>query len=277
MQFDPAAVVTRMGKYWNTILHARQANSLVGSARNISAHYDLSNEMFRLFLSHDMTYSAGIFDEEVETLRKQAGERDFLIPHSSRKQIDFLELAQYKKLDRILDQLQVSRYVQHLHFRWKMSYFPLQLTYKCPLRAMQIAKALTKLSSGRNVSITPLSDDHVLEIGCGWGSMAIRAVSRFPGLKWTAITISEEQLALATERVQAAGLANAIQVVLCDYRKAAEKFGPKSFSKVVSIEMIEAVGHEFQPGYFAAIDECLMSGGISCFCPTYRDICTRTQ
>jgi cyclopropane-fatty-acyl-phospholipid synthase len=92
--------------------------------------------------------------------------------------------------------------------------------------------------------------------------MAIRAAERCPNLKgWTGITLSKEQLELADHRIKEKKLGEHIRVVFCDYRDAAAKFGAGTFTKVVSIEMIEAVGHEFLPGYFAAIDECLKVGG----------------
>mmetsp|Transcript_14916 Transcript_14916/g.39632 ORF Transcript_14916/g.39632 Transcript_14916/m.39632 type:complete len:845 (+) Transcript_14916:70-2604(+) len=106
--------------------------------------------------------------------------------------------------------------------------------------------------------------DKALEIGCGWGSTAIRAAQRCPKLKsWTAITISQQQLELAQARIIEAGVGHIVKVVFCDYRNAASRFGAGFFSKIVSIEMIEAVGHEFLPGYFAAIDECLKPGGLA--------------
>jgi cyclopropane-fatty-acyl-phospholipid synthase len=92
--------------------------------------------------------------------------------------------------------------------------------------------------------------------------MAIAAAKRCPSLRsWTAITISQQQLELAMARVKQAGVEDKVQVVFCDYRDAAARFGSCSFSKIVSIEMIEAVGHDYLPGYFAAIDECLRPGG----------------
>jgi len=203
MAWSPIKLVSPLAKRYYARLHEKRANSQDGSKRNIADHYDLSNEMFKMFLSADMTYSAGIFDAEVEAMKAKG-------PSAG----DFLELAQKKKLDRMLD--------------------------------------LINLEAG----------DNVLEIGCGWGSMAIRAAERCPGLKrWTAITLSMEQLKLAEERIASAGFKDKIQVVFCDYRDAASKFGSGSFSKVVSCEMIEAVGHEFLPAYFSAIDECLKPGG----------------
>jgi cyclopropane-fatty-acyl-phospholipid synthase len=97
--------------------------------------------------------------------------------------------------------------------------------------------------------------DHVLEIGCGWGGFAIEAV-RKTGCRVTAITISQAQYDLATQRVKAAGLEGRIEVKICDYRKIEGQF-----DRVVSIEMIEAVGHEFLPDYFSAIDRALKPGG----------------
>ena len=97
--------------------------------------------------------------------------------------------------------------------------------------------------------------DHLLEIGCGWGGMAIHA-ARTRGCRVTAITVSREQHELATARVAAAGLADRIAIEYRDYRDLTG-----TFSKIVSIEMLEAVGHEFLPGYFATLARVLAPGG----------------
>ncbi len=97
--------------------------------------------------------------------------------------------------------------------------------------------------------------DHVLEIGCGWGGFAMYAAERF-GCRVTSITISEEQLKLARERVAAAGLASLIDVRFCDYREIEGQF-----DKIVSIEMFEAVGAEYFAAFFAACDRALKPGG----------------
>ena len=96
---------------------------------------------------------------------------------------------------------------------------------------------------------------HVLEIGTGWGSFALHAASTY-GCRVTTTTISREQHALATERVRAAGLSDRVDVRLQDYREL-----DGQFDRVVSIEMIEAVGHRFLPTYFAAIDRLLKRDG----------------
>ena len=97
-------------------------------------------------------------------------------------------------------------------------------------------------------------DTHVLEIGTGWGALAIRAAQR--GARVTTLTISAEQKTLAEQRIAAAGVADRVQVLLRDYREA-----HGSYDAVVSVEMIEAVGDEYWPDYFAAIAGLLRPGG----------------
>jgi cyclopropane-fatty-acyl-phospholipid synthase len=99
--------------------------------------------------------------------------------------------------------------------------------------------------------------DHVLEIGCGWGGFAIHA-ARTRGCRVTAITISREQHELASARVAAAGLADRVSIEYRDYRELGH--GP-AFDKLVSIEMLEAVGYEYLPDYFATCARVLRPGG----------------
>lgn len=97
--------------------------------------------------------------------------------------------------------------------------------------------------------------DHVLEIGCGWGAFAIEVV-RQTGCRLTGITLSHEQLALARDRVKEAGLEDKIDLKICDYRHIEGQF-----SKIVSIEMLEAVGHSGLKTFFKACDKALIPGG----------------
>ena len=176
----------------NFLMNSRFVNTVSNAINNISAHYDISNEMFASFLSKDMTYSCAIFESKEEPL----------------------ETAQYRKLDRIIQQ--------------------------------------ARLQSG----------DHVLEIGSGWGSFAIRAVQK-TGCKVTTLTLSIEQKVLAEQRIRAAGLQDRITVLLCDYRKHVPV---RPYDKLVSIEMIEAVGKEFLETYFEKVNDCLKKeGGIAVF------------
>jgi cyclopropane-fatty-acyl-phospholipid synthase len=94
----------------------------------------------------------------------------------------------------------------------------------------------------------------VLEIGTGWGTLAIRAAQR--GAHVTTITISTEQAELAQRRVDDAGVSDRVEIALRDYRDQEGQF-----DAVVSVEMIEAVGEKYWPTYFAAIDSLLAPGG----------------
>ena len=166
-----------------------QENTLEGARSNISAHYDVSNDLFAAFLDPTMSYSSAWFDEAEP------------VASASR-----LEEAQLRKIDGILD---------YAHVR---------------------------------------SGTRVLEIGTGWGSLAIRAAQR--GAHVTTVTISQEQLSLARERVAAAGLADRVDVRLQDYREVTGQF-----DAIVSVEMIEAVGEAYWPTYFATLDRLLAPGG----------------
>ena len=98
---------------------------------------------------------------------------------------------------------------------------------------------------------------HVLEIGCGWGGFAHRLAERTEA-KLTATTISERQYEYAQNRIQKAGFHDRISIVKQDYRDLTGHF-----DRVVSIEMIEAVGHEFLPTYFSQISDLLVSDGAA--------------
>ena len=107
----------------------------------------------------------------------------------------------------------------------------------------------------RKLSLGP--DDHVLEIGSGWGGFALHAAGRY-GSRVTTTTISPAQHALATERVRAAGLADRVSVLLKDYRELTG-----SFDKLVSIEMIEAVGHQYFGTFFHRCADLLRPHGLA--------------
>ena len=151
----------------------------------IAHHYDLSNDLFRLFLDESLTYSAALFDGD---------------PHGD------LHEAQLRKIDRLLDRTGVG------------------------------------------------PGSRVLEIGTGWGELAIRAAAR--GASVRSVTLSVEQQALARERIAAAGHADRVRVDLCDYRDL-----DGQYDAVLSVEMIEAVGHEYWPTYFRTLDRVLAPGG----------------
>ncbi|MFQ3280905.1 class I SAM-dependent methyltransferase [Reinekea sp.] len=108
--------------------------------------------------------------------------------------------------------------------------------------------------------------DHLLEIGTGWGAMAIYAAQHY-GCNVTTTTLSDEQFSLTQERVRALNLEDQITLLKTDYRELSGQF-----DKVVSIEMIEAVGHGFMPGYFKKIDQLLTPKGVALLqCITIAD------
>ncbi|MEM8945059.1 MAG: cyclopropane-fatty-acyl-phospholipid synthase family protein [Planctomycetota bacterium] len=132
------------------------------------------------------------------------------------------------------------------------------MTYSCgifpsddaTLEAASIEKydrICQKLSLGEN--------DRVVEIGCGWGGFAEHAAYNY-GCRVTGITISREQLEFARERIDRAGLASRVELKLCDYRDL-----EGTFDKLVSIEMIEAVGHEYLGAFFAKCGQVLRPDG----------------
>jgi len=166
----------------------RHRNTVTQSRSNISHHYDLSNDLFTLFLDPTLTYSSALF--EVVDGRPHGG----------------LEAAQHRKIDRLLDQAEVG------------------------------------------------PGTRLLEIGTGWGELALRAASR--GATVRTVTLSQEQLELAQARVDAAGLSDQVSIELLDYRLL-----DGQYDAVVSVEMIEAVGDEYWSTYFQTVDDLLVPGG----------------
>ncbi len=165
--------------------HRLRRNTVRQARRNIASHYDLSNDLYRLFLDESLTYSSAVFASPSQSL----------------------EEAQQNKYARVAD--------------------------------------LAGVEPGM----------HVLEIGSGWGSFAIYLAAE-RGATVTTITISEEQANLARERIEAAGLTDRVSVELRDYRDITGEF-----DAIVSVEMLEAVGHEYFPAFFETCDRVLRRGG----------------
>ena len=105
----------------------------------------------------------------------------------------------------------------------------------------------------RKLSLNPA--DRVVEIGCGWGGFALHAAAHY-GCHVTGVTISQEQLAFARRRVAEAGLADRVDLRMQDYRDVRGKF-----DKLVSIEMIEAVGHQYLGAFLRTCSDLLTPGG----------------
>ena len=120
-----------------------------------------------------------------------------------------------------------------------------------PLEEASIAK-LDRIC--RKLDLKP--NDHVLEIGTGWGGFALHAARNY-GCRITTTTISRQQHELARQRIEAAGLADRITLLLEDYRDL-----DGHYDKLVSIEMIEAVGHDYYDTYFRKCGELLKPDGM---------------
>ena len=167
------------------VSHWARRNTTARSRENISAHYDLGNDFFSLFLDPSMMYSSAVFPT----------------PES-----DLATAATYK-LKLICEDLELS------------------------------------------------ANDHLVEIGTGWGGMAIYAAENY-GCRVTTTTISREQYDYAREAVARRGLQDRITVLFDDYRDLSGRF-----DKLVYIEMIEAVGHQFYDTYFSTLSRLLKPHG----------------
>ena len=168
------------------IMHWLKRNTRSGSRKNISAHYDIGNDLFKLFLDDTMMYSSAYYENS---------------------SIDLANAA-VAKLDLVCKKLQLN------------------------------------------------ANDHLLEIGTGWGGLAIHAARHY-GCKVTTTTISEEQFCLATEKVRKEGLDDRVSVVKQDYRDLSGEY-----DKLVSIEMIEAIGHQYMDTYFKKCASLLKADGM---------------
>jgi cyclopropane-fatty-acyl-phospholipid synthase len=180
------SILANLLKPINRMIHKFNSNTKTGSQKNISYHYDLSNDFYKLWLDKSMTYSCGIFETKDSSLYES-------------------QQLKYQKL--------------------------------CEDLALK-------------------ETDHVLEIGCGWGGFAEYAATNY-GCRITGVTISKEQLKFAKERIKNAGLEDKVDLRFQDYRDIDGKF-----DKIVSIEMLEAVGAEFYPKFFEKCSSLLKPEGL---------------
>ncbi|MBO6542224.1 MAG: class I SAM-dependent methyltransferase [Alphaproteobacteria bacterium] len=127
--------------------------------------------------------------------------------------------------------------------------------FDSPHQDLSAAQMNKYRSLAHNMDLKP--DSNLLEIGCGWGGFAEYAASEI-GCKVTALTISNEQLAFARERIASKGLSDRVEVRFQDYRDVTEKF-----DRIASIEMFEAVGEQYWPAYFSKVRDCLTPGGLA--------------
>jgi cyclopropane-fatty-acyl-phospholipid synthase len=167
------------------IYHKARKNTKEGSKKNILAHYDLGNDMYKTFLDKEMMYSSAIYPNQQATLDE----------------------AQLHKLDTICKRLDLK------------------------------------------------PGETLLEIGTGWGALAIYAVQHY-GVHVTTTTISDAQFKYAKARIDSLGLNHKITLLCKDYRELEGQY-----DKLVSIEMIEAVGHEYLSSFFETCNKHLKAEG----------------
>ncbi len=175
-------------RFANRVGHLLRPNTRATARRNISEHYDLSNDFFALWLDPSMMYSAAKWPAHAPELS--------------------LAAAQTEKNEALC---------RKLHLK---------------------------------------SSDHVLEIGTGWGGWALHAARTY-GCRVTTVTISQQQFELARRRVADAGLGHRVDVQLCDFRDITGQF-----DKIVSIEMVEALGHRFQATFAEVVARLLKPDGL---------------
>jgi len=134
--------------------------------------------------------------------------------------------------------------------------------YETPQSSMQQAQLAKVRRALRMVDVKP--GERVLEIGCGWGALAEMATTEF-GASVVGVTLSTEQLAWARARMARCGVAERADLRLQDYRDIGrDGSADQSFDAICSIEMIEAVGREYWPTYFATVARLLKTGGRAC-------------
>ena len=145
------------------------------------------------------------------------------------------------------------------------AFLSMDMTYSCAM----FATPGEALHTAQDRKLRALADKarlkpgmHVLEIGFGWGSLSLLLAKHY-GVHVTGITLSEQQLQLASQRVQAAGLGHLITFQLCDYRAHEPPAGLPAYDAIISCEMLEAVGHEYLPAYFHHVARLLAPTGIA--------------
>lgn len=182
-------------------------NTRRGARQNISAHYDLGNDLFEAFLDQRMQYSCAVFENGADFQSAISSGSEDRSGASDPDTGDGLEQAQLVKLNRICEALDLG------------------------------------------------PGDHLLEIGTGWGGLAVHAAGEYQS-HVTTTTISRRQYDLARRRIDERGLGDRIELLERDYRDLEGRF-----DKLVSIEMIEAVGWQYFDLFFQRCADLLRSGG----------------
>lgn len=252
------------------LLNKRYANTKVGSLRNIGAHYDISNAMYKAFLSKDMTYSCAVFDtldsDVTGPLLAHVNHQQVVSRgtatngHNNSAATGVFEPLQFSSADLPTPPSEVEAGSLQAPSRGRQT--PVDELEQAQYKKLELIIKRANIRPGHRV----------LEIGTGWGSFAMQAV-KMTGCIVDSVTLSVEQKALAEQRIAEAGLAGNITVHLLDYRDFPDSWTDR-FDRVCSIEMLEAVGIEFLPTYFSCVDRVLkQDGGMAVFqCITMPEV-----
>lgn len=186
------------------------------------------------FLSEDMTYSCAIFEDLDADLVTDRQDQRPLVKNSGQQLPPSSEETQRTQRSTLLDDNPSTR----------------DELYNAQIRKLNYVVAKARISSGQKI----------LEIGSGWGSMAILIAQRFPDTTIDTLTLSVQQQSLAQARIKEAGVADRVTVHLMDYRAMPSSW-QSSFDRVVSVEMIENVGTEFLAEYWRVVDWAMKKQG----------------
>ncbi|KAG9078557.1 hypothetical protein FS749_009402, partial [Ceratobasidium sp. UAMH 11750] len=231
-----SSIASLLFNFPQRLTSTRFLNTLSNSRSNISAHYDISNQMFEAFLSRDMTYSCAIFP----TLDA--------------------DLVHADKGKRLLENGVVVRGLGNgdaggieADHNSAMSFQDAE--HKDELYEAQMIKLRHLV---RKLKIPEHSDKpiRVLEIGSGWGALAILLTQTYSFVEVDSLTLSSEQKVLAEDRIRAAGVESRARIWLMDYRSIPDSWNAL-FDRFVGVEMIEAVGLEFLPTYWGVVERCM--------------------
>ncbi|QRV77324.1 cyclopropane-fatty-acyl-phospholipid synthase [Ceratobasidium sp. AG-Ba] len=233
MQSSPISVLFNMSQRLTSI---RFLNTLSNSRSNISAHYDISNQMFQAFLSPDMSYSCAIFptlDDDVILDGKHYKLRE-------KEHVNSSSGNNYSSAVTIVPDSHKSP--RNSEARDEL--------YEAQMIKMRYLIEKLKIPAHSDKTV------RVLEIGSGWGALAILLTETYPFIEVDSITLSSEQKSLAEERIRAAGVEARARIWLMDYRSIPESWSG-IFDRVISIEMVEAVGLEFLSTYWGVVERCM--------------------
>jgi cyclopropane-fatty-acyl-phospholipid synthase len=236
----------------------RFLNTIGNSRSNISAHYDISNDMFAGtyqmenssrtlsdrclgFLSEDMTYSCAIFDDLDGDLKHGIADRGSWSGGQGLRRLTSTSSQDFPTLSNATTGT-------------KLSLAPPSAA-KDELHAAQLRKLRHIIQKAR---IFPRQ--RILEIGSGWGALAILIAQTVPDTTIDTLTLSSAQQELANRRIADAGLSDRITVHLMDYRVMPGEW-EGIFDRVVSVEMAEAVGMEFLDTYWGKIEWAMKRKG----------------